>query len=215
MRRSSAGGSSASGLSATEASRAWENSRPIAAPICATALAGPRRSSRAISEACRLAGTASAREGTVAAVRRAAPSPSASSTRLRHLLDEQRNAVGALDDLRRSHPPAAPCSRLRARDYGGCLTLRKPVERQSSSHATGPATARLNSGRNVTVSRTGEFSNRSTAPTEHFQARRVDPMRVLQDHQDRLLASQPREVATPARPAFFACVVPGSAPNTG
>jgi len=30
------------------ASRAWENSRPMAAPICATSLAGPSRSSRAM-----------------------------------------------------------------------------------------------------------------------------------------------------------------------
>ena len=44
---------------------AWvaEMDYPIAAPICATLLAGPSRSSRAISEACRLEGTASAGEG--------------------------------------------------------------------------------------------------------------------------------------------------------
>ena len=52
----------------------------MAAPICATSLAGPSRSSRAISEACRLAGTASAGDGTAAAVCSAAPSLSASST---------------------------------------------------------------------------------------------------------------------------------------
>ena len=52
----------------------------MAAPICATSLAGPSRSSRAISEACRLAGTARAGEGTAAAVFRASPSLSASST---------------------------------------------------------------------------------------------------------------------------------------
>ena len=80
MRRSSADPSSASGLRTTKASRAWENSRPIAAPICATSLAGPSRSSRAISDACKLAGTARAGDGTAATVRRAAPSLSASST---------------------------------------------------------------------------------------------------------------------------------------
>jgi hypothetical protein len=67
-------------LRATDASRACENSRPIADPICATSLAGPSRSRRAISEACKLAGTAKAGDGTAAAVRRAAPSLSASST---------------------------------------------------------------------------------------------------------------------------------------
>ena len=60
--------------------KACENSRPIAAPICATSLAGPSRSSRAISDACRLAGTARVGDGTAAAVRRASPSPLASST---------------------------------------------------------------------------------------------------------------------------------------
>jgi len=59
-----------------------ENSRPIAAPICATSLAARSRSSRAISDACRLAGTVMAGAGTAAAVRRASPSLPASSTAL-------------------------------------------------------------------------------------------------------------------------------------
>ena len=82
MRRSSADPNSASGLRTTAASRACENSRPIAAPICATSLAVPSRSSRASSEACRLAGTVEAGDGTAAAARRASPSLSASSTAL-------------------------------------------------------------------------------------------------------------------------------------
>ena len=65
----------------TAAKSACENSRPIAAPICATSLAEPSRSSRAISEACRLAGTARDGDGTAAALF-AAPSLSASSTAL-------------------------------------------------------------------------------------------------------------------------------------
>jgi len=48
---------SASGLSTTADKTEWENSRPIAAPICASSLAEPSRSSRAINEAWRLAGT--------------------------------------------------------------------------------------------------------------------------------------------------------------
>ena len=39
-------------LGTTADNRPYENSRPIAAPICATSFAGPSRSSRAISEAC-------------------------------------------------------------------------------------------------------------------------------------------------------------------
>jgi hypothetical protein len=66
--RSSAARSSASGLSTTAANSACENSRPIAAPICVNSLAGaPSRSSRAIREACKVAGTATAAEGIIAA----------------------------------------------------------------------------------------------------------------------------------------------------
>src|ERR1700757_3322045 len=69
MRRSSAKPSSASVLRATEARRVYGITRPIVAPICATSLAAPSRSRRAISEACKLAGTASAGDGTAASVR--------------------------------------------------------------------------------------------------------------------------------------------------
>ena len=48
-----------------DASNPYPNSRPIAAPVCATSLAaGPSRSSRAISEACKVAGTDSPGCGT-------------------------------------------------------------------------------------------------------------------------------------------------------
>src|SRR5262249_60037008 len=56
------------------ASGAWEKSRPIVAPICATSLAAPSRSSRAISDACKLAGTAEAGNGTAEAACSAPPS---------------------------------------------------------------------------------------------------------------------------------------------
>ena len=69
-------------------------------PICATSLAAPSRSSRAISDACRLAGTAKA----VGGIARNRPSgvalPLRLQYRLRHFLHEQRNAVRALDNLR-------------------------------------------------------------------------------------------------------------------
>ena len=54
----------------------------MAAPIWATSLAAPSRSSRAIRDACKLAGTARAVDGTVAAVRCASSSLPASSTAL-------------------------------------------------------------------------------------------------------------------------------------
>ncbi len=130
MRRSSAEPSSASGLRATAASSACENSRPIAAPICATSLAGPSRSSRAISDACKLAGTARAGDGTAATVRRAAPSLSASSTAfvisstnsgmpsVRSTISASTSAGSALFPTRRAMMAAASRSA-------------KPVERQA------------------------------------------------------------------------------------
>jgi hypothetical protein len=47
----------------TAANSSYENSRPMAAPICATSLIGASRSSRAISEACKLDGIASGGSG--------------------------------------------------------------------------------------------------------------------------------------------------------
>ena len=127
MRRSSADPSSASGLRTTAASRAWENSRPIAAPICATSLAGPSRSSRAISEACKLAGTASAGDGTAASGPPRFALALRLQHRLRHLLHEQRNAVGALDDVlpdvRRQMLVADD-----AVDHGVDVALRQPID---------------------------------------------------------------------------------------
>ena len=80
IRRSSADRNSVSGWRITKLLRACENSRPIAAPTCATSLARPRRSSRAMSEACKLAGTAMVVGGIAAAVCRASPSFPASRT---------------------------------------------------------------------------------------------------------------------------------------
>src|SRR5690349_20922490 len=53
---------------------------PVSCPTCATSLAGPSRSSRAIRGACRLAGTPSAGDGTTPIAFSAAPPLSASST---------------------------------------------------------------------------------------------------------------------------------------
>ncbi len=52
-----------------------------------------------MSEACRLAGTAWFGDGTAAVVRRAVAFASCLQYRLRHLLDEQRDAIGSLDDV--------------------------------------------------------------------------------------------------------------------
>src|SRR5271168_5268741 len=99
MRRSSAAASAGSSRPVTRARSAWENSRPIAAPICATLLADPSRSSRDISEAWRLAGTGNAGEAADAGLGAAAPSSSASNTALVISSDEQRYSIRALDDM--------------------------------------------------------------------------------------------------------------------
>src|SRR5262245_5394804 len=52
----SAASSAGSGASQTARRSAYENSRPITAPSCATSFAPPRRSRRAINESCRVVG---------------------------------------------------------------------------------------------------------------------------------------------------------------
>ena len=70
----------------------------MAAPICVTSFAGPSRSSRAINDAWRLAGTPMHGDGIVAT---ALASRFAFGFQycLRHFLDEQWNAIGALDNV--------------------------------------------------------------------------------------------------------------------
>ena len=148
------------GLRTTAANREWENSRPIAAPICATSRAGPSRSSRAISEACKLAGTARAEDGTAAAVRRASPSLSASSIALvisstnsgmpsvRSMISCRRAAGSNLLPTMRSinAPTWRSVSRLMVR----AVTYGRPIQGGS------------NSGLNVTISNTWRFDTLST-----------------------------------------------------
>ena len=187
MRRSSADPSSASGLRTTAASRACENSRPIAAPICATSLAGPSRSSRAISEACRLAGTARAGDGTAAAVRRASPSLSASSTAF--VISSTNSGMPSVRSMMSCRMLAGssllPTTRV---DHGADFALRQPIE-VSAVTCGRPIHGGSNSGRNVTISSTRKGLDPVHRPTEHFQARGVDPMRILEDHQHRIVGA--------------------------
>ena len=151
MRRSSAAWSSASGLSTAAANSAWENSRPIAAPICAISLAEPSRSSRAIRDACKLAGTASAGDGMAAAVCRALAL--GLQHRLSHLLHEQRNAVGALHNLRHHIRSSSLLPTRRAM----MAAVSRPPGRLSATLVTcdRPAHGALNSGRKATISSAG------------------------------------------------------------
>ena len=112
--------------------------------------------------------------------------------RLRHLLHEQGNAVGALDDLRH-HIRRQLLVPDQARDDGGRFTLPKPVERQARHmRLSHPRRVELGAERYDQQHRKG--FNPVHGPTERFQARRIDPMRILEDHQHRLLACQSREL---------------------
>src|SRR6516164_5854597 len=130
MRRSSAELSSDSGLRATAVSSAWENSRPIAAPTCATSLAVPRRSSRAISEACRLAGTAIDGEGNSCNC-----SLGFLATCLQHsfgyFLHEQWNAICTLDDVLAHARRERLVTRNTINDRAD-FVLPEPIEREGS-----------------------------------------------------------------------------------
>ena len=99
----------------------------MAAPICATSLAGPRRSSRAISDACKLAGTAKAVDGTVAGSPLRFFLTPRFQHRLGHFLHEQGDAVRALDDVL----PNARRDELVADDavdHGLDVALRQPID---------------------------------------------------------------------------------------
>ena len=53
-----------------------------------------------------------------------------------------------------------------------------------------PTHGALNSGRKVTIEQRRKSFDSIHGPTERFQARGIGPMRVLEDHQHRLLACQ-------------------------
>src|SRR5438876_592544 len=142
------------------ASRGWENSRPIAAPICANSLAGPRRSSRAINDACKLAGTLRAGDGIAATVRRASSSPSASSTALvisstNRGMPSVRSRISAITSAGSSLFPTRRAMRAATSPFPSRLSVTL-VTCEFSAHGA------LNSGRKVTMSSAGTVFIRST-----------------------------------------------------
>ena len=168
----------------TAARRACENSRPIAAPICATSLAGPSRSSRAINEACKLAGTARAGDGTAATVRQAAPSPSASSTAF-VISSTNRGMPSVRSMISASIPAGSALFPARRVDHGGRFTLPKPIQRQAR-HMRLSHPRRVELGTECDDQQYRKGFNPVHDPAERFQARRIDPMRILENHQHRL-----------------------------
>ena len=112
--------------------------------------------------------------------------------RLRHLLDEERNAIGALDDLRQ-HIRRQRLVPDQTRDDCGRFTLPKPVERKARHiRLSHPRRVELGAERHDQQRR--KCFNPVDDPAEHFQARGVDPVHVLEDHQHRFPACQPCEL---------------------
>ena len=121
----------------------------MTAPICPISLAtGPRRSRRAINEACKVAGIGSAGNGLAPTPRR----PGCRTTGFEHglgqLLDEQRYAVGALDNLVDDVVGEAGVAG-KPLDQRGAVPSAEPVQRQHRHmRLSAPGVLKLGSERN-------------------------------------------------------------------
>jgi hypothetical protein len=152
---------------------------------------GPSRSSRAISEACRLAGPPGRRRNR-RGVRRASPSPSASSTAL---------VISSTNSGMPSVRSTMSCRMFRQRlvaddavDHGVDFALRQPIEGQRG-HMRPPDPRRLEFRPERHDQQHAKARDPVHEPAERFQARGVGPMRVLEDHQHRTLACQRFDLA--------------------
>ena len=167
-----------------DASSPYPNSRPIAAPVCATSLAaGPSRSSRAISEACKVAGTDNAGCGTADSA--AARLRAGFEHRLGQFLDEQRHAVGALGDLlhdlgwQRRIPGDV-------RDHRRRVAPVEPWQRQHR-HMRLPGPWRLKLGAEHRQQQHRPVRDPLYHAVQQFARTRIDPVKVIEHHQHRLL----------------------------
>jgi hypothetical protein len=103
--------------------------------------------------------------------------------RLGHLLHEQGNTIGALDDVlpnvRRQELVAND-----AADHGLDVALTQPIDGEGGHvGATDPGWIEFRPERHDQQHARGPSLVHS--PTERFQARRVDPLHILEDHQHR------------------------------
>ena len=108
--------------------------------------------------------------------------------RLGHLLDEQGNAVGALDDVlsdvRRQQLVADD-----AVDHRADVALRQPIDGEGC-HVRPSDPGRIELWPERHDQQHGKAANPVDDPTKHFQARGVGPVRILEDHQHRILPRQ-------------------------
>ena len=189
--RSSAKLTSASGLPTTLATSACENSRPIAAPICATSFAGPRRSRRAIREACKLGGTV--RAG-MEPPQQCAPTRFRFQFqhRLRHFLHKQRDTISVRDDV------LANAWRKQlvtddAVNQGTNFALCQPVDSERGHvRPSNPRRVELGPKRHNQQHPEGWYLVDDA--TEQFEAGGVGPMCILENNQQWVLARQGRSV---------------------
>ena len=183
---------------ATAASRSKPNSRPIAAATCASSRAAGKRSSLAVRESCRVAGTTEAalqgRRG------RRRPLPSRQGAGLEHrpgqLLHEQRHPVRLGRDLRRNLGRQRPTRD--ALDHGRRLAAAQLAEREQGG------VGMVRPGRRELRTEGDDEQHRQTAHAldgepHQLRRRRIHPVRVLEHHQDRLPGSEPHELVEERR----------------
>jgi hypothetical protein len=198
---------SASGLLTTADRRACENSRPIVAPTCAISFADPSRSSRAISDACRLAGTASVGVGTEATVRCAAPSLPASSTALvisstNRGMPSVRLTMSCRMFAGTSLLPTTPSI------MASMSSLRQPIDRENRHvRPSDPGRVELWTERDNQQHTQGPKAVND--PADSFEARGIHPMRVLDDHQHRILPGQRLHLANKRFEGFLPTLLGG------
>ena len=139
-------------------------------------------------------------EGTAAAVRSRCAFALRLQHRLGHFLDEQRNAIGALDNVLSD----ALWQRLVARDavnHCGDFALAEPIESESSD--VGSSNPRRLELRSVGDNQQHpKCSQPVHCATERFQARWVDPMHVLENHQHRIGRDSASSCAVSASSVF-------------
>jgi hypothetical protein len=107
---------------------------------------------------------------------------------LGHFLDEQRDAVSALDDVFSD----AGGQRLVADDavdHDVDVALRQPIDREEC-HMRSPDPRRCKLGPEGHDQQHAMARNAVNRPTERLQARGVGPVHILDDHQHRIGARQ-------------------------
>ena len=195
--------------------RACENSRPITAPICAASLAEPKpvepRHQRSV-QARRDRQRRRRNDGDhVRSGRRPRPPPPARPWSFPPRRAECRRCA------RRCPAAGSPAKRVSPATRSIIASISLCVSRLIVSRVTcgSPIHGGENSGRNVTISSTRRPAIRSTVRLNSFQAGRIGPVRIFEDHQHRVLTRQRFHLRDRALPAFSAGAAAGSGSSAG